>query len=80
MTTPINLTQLKKRIETTIGPIGYIAWDDEERYFQVYGDNGTICETSTEELASLIAPPTSNIRHSGLHSTPINHPSGQEEP
>jgi hypothetical protein len=38
-----------------IGPAEYIAWDEEDTYFQVYGDNGTICETNTAEKAAIIA-------------------------
>jgi hypothetical protein len=55
MTTPINLKRLHKRIEEHIGPIEYLAWDKEPDHYQVYGDNGTICETHNEELAALIA-------------------------
>lgn len=51
---PINLTQLAKRIEDYIGPPGYIAWDTEPGYVQVYGDCGTIAELHDSEMAALL--------------------------
>jgi hypothetical protein len=53
-TAPINLTQLKKDILRDFGPPSFIAWDQEPDYFQVYGDNGTICITD-DRTADTIA-------------------------
>jgi hypothetical protein len=55
VTTPINLTQLRERLENEFGPAEYISWDEEPDYFQVYSDKGTICTTDNATDAELIA-------------------------
>lgn len=51
---PINLAAVREYLEA-IGPPDLIAYDQETDYWQVYGDNGTICTTDNGVDAALIA-------------------------